>query len=126
MNTFNILCGSSHKFNNSFIFLTDWTAWIRSQAEAKDSSFRLCAQTSSEFHPVSYQMGTGGPFPGGKVRPGRDADYLPPSSTEVTRSYFLSHLALHGVAGQLYFLLYFYSHIIFNICFVRCFFYTCG
>jgi hypothetical protein len=25
-------------------------------------------------------MGTGGPFPGGKARPGRDADHSPPSS----------------------------------------------
>jgi hypothetical protein len=29
------------------------------------------------------QMGTGGPFPGGKARPGRDADHSPPSSAEV-------------------------------------------
>jgi hypothetical protein len=28
-------------------------------------------------------MGTGGPFPGGKARPGRDADHSPPSSAEV-------------------------------------------
>jgi len=28
-------------------------------------------------------MGTGGPFPGGKARPGRDADNSPPSSAEV-------------------------------------------
>jgi len=28
-------------------------------------------------------MGTGGPYPGAKVRPGRDADHPPPSSTEV-------------------------------------------
>jgi hypothetical protein len=28
-------------------------------------------------------MGTGGPFPGDKERPGRDADHSPPSSTEV-------------------------------------------
>jgi hypothetical protein len=28
-------------------------------------------------------MGTGGPFPGGKARPGRDADYSPPSCSEV-------------------------------------------
>jgi hypothetical protein len=28
-------------------------------------------------------MGTGGPFPGGKARPGRDADHSPPSSVEV-------------------------------------------
>jgi hypothetical protein len=28
-------------------------------------------------------MGTGGPFPGSKARPGRDADHSPPSSAEV-------------------------------------------
>jgi hypothetical protein len=28
-------------------------------------------------------MGTGGPFPGGKAWPGRDADHSPPSSAEV-------------------------------------------
>jgi hypothetical protein len=28
-------------------------------------------------------MGTGGPFPGGKSRPGRDADHSPVSSAEV-------------------------------------------
>jgi hypothetical protein len=28
-------------------------------------------------------MGTGGPFPGDKAWPGRDADHLPPSSAEV-------------------------------------------
>jgi len=28
-------------------------------------------------------MGTGGPFPGGKARPGRHADHSPPSSAEV-------------------------------------------
>jgi hypothetical protein len=28
-------------------------------------------------------MGTGGPFPGGKARPGRDADHSPPPSAEV-------------------------------------------
>jgi hypothetical protein len=30
-------------------------------------------------------MSTEGPFPGGKARPGRDADHSPPSSTEVER-----------------------------------------
>jgi hypothetical protein len=34
-------------------------------------------------HPASSTMGTGGPFPGGKARPGRDADHSPPSSAEV-------------------------------------------
>jgi len=28
-------------------------------------------------------MGTGGPFPGRKARPGRDADHSSPSSAEV-------------------------------------------
>jgi hypothetical protein len=34
-------------------------------------------------HPASYPMGTGGTFPEGKARPGRDADQSPPSSAEV-------------------------------------------
>jgi hypothetical protein len=38
-----------------------------------------CIQT----HLASCSMGTGGPFPGGKARPGRDADHSPPSSAEV-------------------------------------------
>jgi hypothetical protein len=33
--------------------------------------------------PAGAKMGTGGPFPGGKARPGRDADHSPPSSAEV-------------------------------------------
>jgi hypothetical protein len=40
-------------------------------------------QTGSGTHPASYSMGTGGPFPGGKARPGRDADHSPSSSVEV-------------------------------------------
>jgi hypothetical protein len=43
----------------------------------------LCVQTGSGAHPASCTMGTGGPFPGGKARPGRDADHSPPSSAEV-------------------------------------------
>jgi hypothetical protein len=38
-------------------------------------------------------MGTGGPLPGAKARPGRDADYSPPSSAEFENEqelYFLS------------------------------------
>jgi hypothetical protein len=42
-----------------------------------------CVQTGSGAHPASYPVGTGGPFPGGKARPGRDADHSPPSSAEV-------------------------------------------
>jgi hypothetical protein len=33
--------------------------------------------------PPSYTLGTGGLFPGGKARPGRDADLSPSSSAEV-------------------------------------------
>jgi hypothetical protein len=40
-----------------------------------------CVQTSSESHPSSYPVGTGGSFPGGKARPGRDADHSPPWTT---------------------------------------------
>jgi hypothetical protein len=51
-------------------------------------------------------MGTGGSFPGGKARPGRDADHSPPSSAEVKNEelYLLSpHVPPWRVAGQLYF-----------------------
>jgi hypothetical protein len=55
---------------------------VRSPAGGKDSSSSLCVQTGSGAHPAFLQMGTGGPFPGGKARPGRDADHSPPSSAE--------------------------------------------
>jgi hypothetical protein len=35
------------------------------------------------LHPASYPMGTGGPFPGGKARPGRDADHSPHLVAEI-------------------------------------------
>jgi hypothetical protein len=50
---------------------------------AEDFSSSLCVQTGSGVHPASCKMGTGGPFPGGKARLGRDADHSPPSSAEV-------------------------------------------
>jgi hypothetical protein len=50
-------------------------------------------------------MGTGGPFPGRKARPGRDADHSPPSNAEVNNKYeryFLSPLTpAWRVAGQI-------------------------
>jgi hypothetical protein len=49
----------------------------------KDFSSSLCVQTGSGAHSASCTMGTGGPFPGGKARPGHDADHSPPSSAEV-------------------------------------------
>jgi hypothetical protein len=63
--------------------LEDRAIGVRSQAWAKDFSSNLCVQTSSEAHSTSCSMGTGGPFSGGKARPGRNADHLPPSSAEV-------------------------------------------
>jgi hypothetical protein len=59
--------------------LDDRAIGVRSPAGAEDFSSRLCVQTGSGAHP----MGTGGPFPGGKARPGRDADLSHPSSAEV-------------------------------------------
>jgi hypothetical protein len=43
----------------------------------------FCVRTSSEAHPASYAMSTGGHFPGDKERPGSDAYHLPPSSAEI-------------------------------------------
>jgi hypothetical protein len=63
--------------------LEDRAIGVRSPAGAKDFSFMLCVQTGSGAHPASCPMGTGGPFPGDKARPGRDADHSPPSSAEV-------------------------------------------
>jgi hypothetical protein len=51
--------------------------------QSQNFSTNLCVQTSSEAHPASCTMGTGGPFPGGKARLGRDADHSPSSSDEV-------------------------------------------
>jgi hypothetical protein len=59
--------------------LDDRTIDVRSPAEAKDSSSILCVQTGSGAHPASCTMGTGGPFPGGKERPGSDANHIPPT-----------------------------------------------
>jgi hypothetical protein len=63
--------------------LDDRAIGVRSLADAKDFSSSLCVQTVSGAHPTSCQMGTGGPFPGGKARPGRDADHSPPPQSSV-------------------------------------------
>jgi hypothetical protein len=48
-------------------------------------------------------MDTGDPFPGGKARPGGDADHSPPSSAEVKNEEISSPLdAYMAVAGQFY------------------------
>jgi hypothetical protein len=63
--------------------LDDWATGVRSPAEVKDFSSSLCVQTGSEAHPASCPVGAGGPFPGSKARPRRDADHSPPVSAEV-------------------------------------------
>jgi hypothetical protein len=63
--------------------LDDWAIGVRSPAGVKDFSSILCVQTGSRAHPAFCTMGTGGPFPGGKARPRRDADHSPPPSAEV-------------------------------------------
>jgi hypothetical protein len=55
--------------------LEDRAIEVRSPTRAEDISSILCVQTSSGTHPASCTMSTGGPFPGGKARPGRDADH---------------------------------------------------
>jgi hypothetical protein len=63
--------------------LDDWAIEVRSPTGAEDFSSSPSVQTGSGAHPASYPMGTGGSFPGGNARQGRDADHLPPSSAEV-------------------------------------------
>jgi hypothetical protein len=63
--------------------LDDRAIEVQSPTGAEDFSSSLCVQTGSGAHQASYPMVTGGPFPGGKARPGRDADHSPPSSAEV-------------------------------------------
>jgi hypothetical protein len=57
--------------------LDDRAIGVRSPAGAEDFSSSICVQTGSGAHPASCTMGTWGPFPGCKARPGRDADHSP-------------------------------------------------
>jgi hypothetical protein len=73
--------------------LDDRAIEVRSPTEAKDFSSSLCVETSSEAHPASCSVGTGGPFPGANARLGRGVTltthpHLVPRS--VNMSYFLS------------------------------------
>jgi hypothetical protein len=69
-----VLIGSSVSLVSDY-GLDDW-GWI------PDFSSSLCIRTGSGG-PTSFPSdGYHGRLPGGKVRPGRDADHSPPSSTE--------------------------------------------
>jgi hypothetical protein len=63
--------------------LGDRAIEVRSPVDAKDVYCSLCVQIGSGAHPASCTMGTGGPFPGAKARPGRDAGHSIPSNAEV-------------------------------------------
>jgi hypothetical protein len=89
--------------------LDDQVIEVRSLAEPKNFSSTLCVQTSSGAHPASCPLGNRGPSPGGKTRPGHDADRSPPSSAEVVNEYELYLVSPQApprcVAGLLYFTL---------------------
>jgi hypothetical protein len=80
--------------------LDDRAIEVRSPTEARGFSSSLYVQTSSGAHPTYYPVGTEGPFPGAKARPGRDTDHsshLMPRS-RMSRSYiFSSPKRLHCV-----------------------------
>jgi hypothetical protein len=63
--------------------LDDRTIEVRPRQRREDFSSKFCVQNACGAHPTSCAMGTRGPFPGGKARPGRDADHSSPSSAEV-------------------------------------------
>jgi hypothetical protein len=63
---FNIIYSAAGVAQSVYYLTTDWSTVIRSLAEAKDFSSSVCIQISSEAHPSSYPMGTGGPIPGVK------------------------------------------------------------
>jgi hypothetical protein len=54
-----VACGK-HFIKTLHSLTTDWTTEVRSPSGAKNFSSSLCVQTSSETHPVTYPMGTGG------------------------------------------------------------------
>jgi hypothetical protein len=80
---FQIMSRSTSVSKVSGYGLDDRAMEVRSPAGAEDFSYSLCVQTDCEAHPASCPMGIRGPFPGGKARPGSDADHSPPSSAEV-------------------------------------------
>jgi hypothetical protein len=77
---------------------------VRAPAEARDFSCNPCVQTGCGVYPASCTMGTGGPFPWDKARPGRNADLSPhlvPRSW-MSRSYTSSFsLTLHRCVVRL-------------------------
>jgi hypothetical protein len=74
---FEVVCDNFRSRGSSGSIVSDYglddrAIGVRSPARAKDFSSILWVQTGSGAHPASCKMGTGGPFPGVKARPGRD------------------------------------------------------
>jgi hypothetical protein len=63
--------------------LDDRAIGVRSPAGAKDFPLPSVSRPALGLIQPPVQWVPGGPFPGGKARPGRDADHSPPSSAEV-------------------------------------------
>jgi hypothetical protein len=78
---------------------TDWTTGRPGfDPQHRKRIFHLaCVQTCSGAHPASCPMGTGGPFPRAKPRPGRDADNAPPLVTRSRMSRSYTSKRLHCV-----------------------------
>jgi hypothetical protein len=66
--------------------LDDRGSRVRLPEGAGNFSLHHRVQNGSGAHPASYQIGTGGFFPGVK-RPGRESDHSPPSTAEVKNAW---------------------------------------
>jgi hypothetical protein len=85
-----------------YCLATGWTTGrsrFDPQQKRKDFSSSLCVQTGSGVNPASCTMGTGGPFPWAKARPGRDADHSHPSIAELGNEYELYLLSPKRIRG---------------------------
>jgi hypothetical protein len=66
-------------------------------------SIVLCVQTGSGAHPAFCTMGTGGPFPGAKAWPGRDADHHPHLVPRSRMSRIYTSCAFVACGGTVFF-----------------------
>jgi hypothetical protein len=80
---FKVIRPSSSVSTVSDYGLDDRAIEVRCPVGARDFPLASCVQTGSGTHPTSCSMGTGGPFPGRKSWPWRDADHSPLSRAEV-------------------------------------------
>jgi hypothetical protein len=78
------VASSFRSWGSSVSIVSDYRLDWGSIPQQRQRNFPLVSvQISYEAHPASYPKGTGSSFPGGKARPGRDADHSLPSSAKV-------------------------------------------